>query len=72
MKKIRIAQIGTSQHSHGTVVWKSLLKQSDIFDVVGYHFPENEREKFPKEMAAFEGYREMTLKRSWKTPPLKR
>lgn len=61
MRKIRIAQIGTSQHSHGTVVWKSLLKQSDIFEVVGYHFPENEREKFPKEMAAFDGYREMTL-----------
>ena len=70
MKKIRIAQIGTSQHSHGTVVWKSLLKQSDIFDVVGYHFPENEREKFPKEMAAFEGYREMTLEEILEDPTI--
>lgn len=70
MKKIRIAQIGTSQYSHGTVIWKSLLKQSDIFEVVGYHFPENEREKFPREMAAFEGYREMTLEEILNDPTI--
>lgn len=61
MKKIRIAQIGTSHNSHGNQIWKSLLKQSDIFEVVGYAFPENEREKFPKNAEAFEGYREMTV-----------
>ena len=70
MKKIRIAQIGTSQYSHGTMIWRSLLKQSDIFEVVGYHFPENEREKFPKEMAAFEGYRELTLEEILNDPTI--
>ena len=61
MKKIKIAQIGTSKNSHGNMIWHSLLKQDDIFEVVGYAFPENEREKFPKEATAFEGYREMTV-----------
>ena len=70
MKKIRIAQIGTSQHSHGTVVWKSLLKQKDIFEVVGYHFPENDREKFPKEMPHFAGFRELTLEEILKDPTI--
>ena len=50
MKKIRIAQIGTSANSHGNQIWSSLLGQSDIFDVVGYALPENERQKFPSRM----------------------
>ena len=61
MKKVKIAQIGTSANSHGNFIWKSLLKQSDIFDVVGFAFPENEREKFPYQMGDFEGYQEMTV-----------
>ena len=61
MKRIRIAQIGTSQYSHGNSIWQSLLKQSDLFEVVGYALPENEKEKFPAQAKAFEGYREMTV-----------
>ena len=61
MEKIRVAQIGTSHNSHGHQIWRSMVKQSDIFEVVGYALPENEREKFPKEMMVFEGYREMTV-----------
>ena len=61
MKKIRIAQIGTSQNSHGCPIWRRLLRNTDIFDVAGYAFPENEREKFPREATAFDGYREMTV-----------
>lgn len=61
MKKIKIAQIGTSENSHGNAVWSSLLKQGDLFEVVGYSFPENEQEKFPKQAEIFKGYREMTV-----------
>ena len=61
MRKIKIAQIGTSTNSHGNMVFESLLKQSDIFEVVGYALPENEREKFPQHMCHFEGAREMTV-----------
>ena len=70
MQKIRIAQIGTSQNSHGMYIWQSLTKQTDIFDVVGYALPENEREKFPKECKVFDGYKEMTVEEILSDPTI--
>lgn len=70
MKKIKVAQIGTSVNSHGNAIWKSLNKQADIFEVVGYAFPENEREKFPAQMKAFEGHREMTVEEILNDPEI--
>ncbi len=61
MRKIRIAQIGTSQNGHGTAIWNSLIKQTDIFEVAGYVFPESEREKFPSQAKCFDGQRKMTV-----------
>lgn len=61
MKKIRIAQIGTSAYSHGHPVFNTIASLTDVFEVVGYALPENEREKFPSQAAAFDGYREMTV-----------
>ena len=61
MKIIKIAQIGTSQNSHGNDIWNTLRQQDDLFEIVGYALPENEREKFPNRMKDFEGYREMTV-----------
>lgn len=61
MERIKVAQIGTSDYSHGSDIWNTLTKNKDFFDVVGYALPENEREKFPHRMSAFEGYREMTV-----------
>lgn len=61
MKKVKIAQIGTSINSHGNNIWNSIKKQSDIFEVMGYAMPEGEREKFPTRMADFEGYPELTV-----------
>ena len=61
MKKIKIAQIGTSRNSHGSLIFESLKKNSDIFEIVGYHLPENEREKFPEKISCFEGFTELTL-----------
>lgn len=70
MRKIRIAQIGTSQNSHGGSIIKSLKKQSDLFEVVGYALPENEREKFPQRMADFDGLREMTVEEILRDPSI--
>ena len=70
MKKIRISQIGTSQYSHGNSIWQSFLKQSDLFEVVGYAFPENEREKFPRQAEAFAGHREMTVEEILSDPTI--
>ena len=61
MKKIRIAQIGTSLNSHGSHIFKSLKTHSEIFEIAGYALPENEREKFPERMSVFEGYKELTV-----------
>lgn len=70
MKKIKIAQIGTSLNSHGNNIWNSINKQSDIFDVVGYAFPENEREKFPGNAKAFDGHREFTVEEILNDPEI--
>ena len=70
MKKVRIAQIGTSRYSHGNSIWGSLVRQSDIFEVVGYALPEGEREKFPENMAAFAKYREMTVEEILNDPTI--
>lgn len=70
MKKVRIAQIGTSRYSHGNLIWGSLIKQKDIFDIAGYAFPENERQKFPDIMDIFEGYQELALEEILSDPTI--
>lgn len=61
MRKIRIAQIGSNYNSHGPQIFRSLCKQSELFEVVGYALPENGHDLSPKRLSCFEGYREMTL-----------
>ena len=70
MRKIRIAQIGTSCNSHGTSIWNSLKKQSDIFEIYGYAMPENEKEKFPECMEAFKDYPELTIDEIMQNPEI--
>lgn len=70
MRKIKIAQIGTSQNSHGNNIFDSLKKQNDIFEIIGFAMPENEREKFPEHMRAFDGYREMTTEEILNDPEI--
>ena len=70
MKRIRIAQIGTSTNSHGNSIFRSLKKQSDLFEVIGYALPENEREKFPERMVEFEGIRECTVEEILSDPTI--
>ena len=70
MRKIRIAQIGTSLWSHGDGIFKTLLRYPEIFEVVGYALPENEREKFPERMAAFGDMPELTLEQILEDPTI--
>ncbi len=61
MKKIKIAQIGTNAYSHGPDIFNTLKKHSEFFEIVGYVLPENERERLPKRIQCFEGYKELSL-----------
>jgi len=61
MRKIRIAQIGTSRNSHGREIFATIASLPEIFEIVGYALPENEREVVPERMDVFEGYREMSV-----------
>lgn len=61
MSKIRIAQIGTSAFSHGSEIFNTVKKADDIFEIVGYAMPENEKEKFSNRMEEFKGFRELTV-----------
>lgn len=70
MRKIKIAQIGTSKNSHGNDIWNSIKKQSDIFDICGYAMPENEKEKFPEHIKAFSGYTELTVEEIMNNPEI--
>ena len=70
MRKIKIAQIGTSTNSHGNDIFNTLKRNNDIFEIVGFALPENEREKFPKRMQDFEGYKELTLEEILNDPEI--
>lgn len=70
MRKIRIAQIGTSRYSHGNGIIRSLRTLSDDFEFVGFAFPEHEREKFPDYMRAFENAPEFTVEELLSDPAI--
>ena len=61
MKKIKIAQIGLNKYSHSTEILGSILKQSDLFEFVGYVLPENERERINFKLGSLSGLKELTL-----------
>jgi predicted dehydrogenase len=61
MRRIKVAMIGINFYSHAQQIWKTITSRSDVFEVVGYVLPENERERYPNKMAMLEGYPELTL-----------
>ena len=70
MRKIKIAQIGTSRYSHGSAIFQCIKDLPDIFEVVGYCLPENERNVFPDVMHVFDGYKELTLEEILNNPEI--
>jgi hypothetical protein len=55
MRRIRVAQIGTSKYGHGNSIFQAMTEQPDVFEIVGYVMPEHEREKFPGHLACLKG-----------------
>lgn len=58
---IRVAQIGTSQNSHGNDIFRAVKTLKDDFEFAGYAFCENEKEKFPERATEFTQERELTV-----------
>ncbi len=61
MRPIRIAQIGVNTNSHGPQIFEMLKTHSELFEIVGYVLPENERERLPDKMKYFKDYPELSL-----------
>lgn len=69
MKKLKIVQIGVG-HDHATVIYQSLRKQTDLFDVVGHVVIPGEEELYAARIRAFEGTPALTLEEALAIPDL--
>lgn len=70
MRRIKAALIGINSLSHAQQICGSILKQTELFELVGYALPENEREKFPQVAALLDGYPEMSVEQILKDPQI--
>lgn len=71
MRKIRIAQIGINTNSHGAPVFQSMKRQNDLFEIVGYALPENERERLAWQLPMLgDEYPELTLEQILNDPTI--
>lgn len=69
MKKIKIAQIGVG-HDHACEIVKSIKRQKDLFELVGYCAPDNEANDFKNNLQFFKDVREMTIEEILEYPGL--
>ena len=70
MERIRIAQIGMNANSHAVDIFERLKKHTDLFEIVGYVLPENERERLPHRLSCFDGYPELSLEQVLNDPTI--
>ncbi|MBR2466559.1 MAG: Gfo/Idh/MocA family oxidoreductase [Clostridia bacterium] len=60
MKKIKIIQVGIG-HDHSIPTYRSMVKQSDVFDVLGLVLCDGEAEKFAKKLKSYGDVKIFTL-----------
>lgn len=70
MRKVKIAIIGAGKYNHTSQVVESIIKQGDIFELVGYCLPENEKESYPEVDEIFKGYDELSLNEIMTNPDI--
>jgi len=70
MKKIKIAQIGMNQYSHSLEIIRSISRQSELFELVGYALPEGEEERIPKKFEQIQEYPRLTLEEILNDPEI--
>jgi len=70
MRKIKIAHIGLNTNSHSVDVYKTLLRHSDIFDVVGYALPSGEKERLAHKIPQLAVRPELSLEQILNDPTI--
>lgn len=70
MRKIKIAQIGLNQYSHSLEILKSICKQTDLFEVVGIVYPQQEKTRIPDKYEKTSGLKELTLEEALNDPQI--
>lgn len=70
MKPIRIALIGVNLNSHSIQIHTRIQQLTDLFEVVGVAFPENEEERMPEKTALFSHLKQMTVEEIMADPTI--
>ena len=70
MKPIKIALIGVNENSHYFQVLSRICQLTELFEVVGIAFPENEKERLPENCAKFAHLPELTVEQILSDPTI--
>lgn len=70
MRKVRIAQIGLNTFSHSVQIFNTLRKRTDLFEVVGICFPENEKQRLAASVEKISPFTELTLEQILNDPTI--
>ena len=70
MKPIKIALIGVNENSHYHQVLSRICQLTELFEVVGIAFPENEKERLPKNCARYAHLPELTVEKIMNDPTI--
>jgi len=70
VKPIKIALIGVNENSHYFQVLSRICKMKEFFEVVGIAFPENEKERLPKNCERFADLPELTVEQIMADPTI--
>lgn len=70
MKPIKIAFIGVNENSHYRQVLTRIWQLTDLFEVAGIAFPENEKERLPQNCAHFAELPELTVEQILNDPTI--
>lgn len=60
MRSVKTAIIGIG-HDHAWCITKTLIKNSDVFDLAGYYIPPEEEGRFDDKIDVFDGMKRLTL-----------
>ena len=70
MKPIRIALIGVNANSHSIQIHTRFQQLTELFEVVGIAYPENERERLPEKVAKFAHLPQLTVEQILADPTI--